>query len=174
MITTTPSGPLTDGQQVVVHGSGFTPGAPLGLGECVAGVDPTGHTCDTGGGGLWDQFFADDNGEFTRTVTVHEQFATVDGIVDCTAEPDGCVLLAANRDDFGAERVSLPITFAGGAGGTKVAGIGTTRTLAFTGAGSSTEPLAIAGGGALGLGLLLLVVTRRRRPLIGERTATSQ
>ena len=56
VITTTPAGPLADGQQVVVHGSGFTPGARLGLGECVAGVDPTGHTCDTGGGGLWERY----------------------------------------------------------------------------------------------------------------------
>ena len=66
VITTTPTGPFGNGQQVVVHGSGFTPGAPLGLGECLAGVDPTGHTCDSRPGGLFDVFFADANGEFSR------------------------------------------------------------------------------------------------------------
>jgi Neocarzinostatin family len=166
VLTVTPAGPWTDGQQVVVHGSGFTSGARIGMGECIADVEPNGHTCDSQPGGLFDAFFADDNGEFTRTITIHAQFQSVDAVVDCPSEPNGCVLLAANREDYGAERVTTPIVFAvAGAtlAGATVAGESTTRTLAFTGAGSSTAPLAVVGGGALVLGIVLLVATRRRR-----------
>ena len=175
VITTTPPGPFTDGEQVTVHGSGFTPNAVLGLAECIAGVEPNGHTCDSSStstlaatsevdanaGGLFDQFTADVDGEFTRTITIRNQFQSTDGTVDCLTEPDGCVLLAANRGDFGAERTTLAIVFASGtggsSGGTKV------RALAFTGVGSGTGPLVLAGGAALALGLALLVAVRRRR-----------
>jgi Neocarzinostatin family len=154
VITVDPAGPWADGQEVVVHGTGFTPDAPLGLAECIAGVQPSGRTCDSQAGGLYDTFYADANGEFTRTITIRGVFQTVDATVDCATEPNGCALLAANRQDFGLERVEVPIVF----GSTVLAA----RTLAFTGAGASTEPLALAGAGALGLGLALLVVTRKR------------
>ncbi len=179
VITTTPAGPWADGQQVVVHGSGFTPNARLGLAGCIAGVDPTGRTCDatshdsgsgTGAGvtaaadvgvttterpgGLYDEFHADGNGEFARTITIHRQFETTEATVDCTTEPSGCVLFAANREDYGFERATVAIVFD--------STVIVAHALAFTGAGSSTEPLAIAGAGAVALGLALLLLTRRR------------
>ncbi len=162
-LTTSPAGPFTDGQQVEVHGAGFTPGATLGLAQCEAGVDPSGHTCDAQPGGLFSTFTADQNGEFTRTVTIHAQVKSADATIDCVGGTAGCVLFAANRNDYFAERVSIPITFAATSVAVTVEGATTTHTLPVTGAGSSTEPLALAGGGALGLGLLLSVVTRRRR-----------
>ena len=113
VIATTPAGPFTDGERVTVHGSGFTPNAVLGLAECIADVEPNGHTCDSSStaatsdasdlaaasevdataGGLFDQFSADADGVFTRTITIRSQFQSTDGTVDCLTEPDGCVLL---------------------------------------------------------------------------------
>lgn len=158
VITTSPAGPFTDGEQVVVHGSGFTPGATLGLAQCAADGDPNGRTCDSQPGGLFDPFFADQNGEFTRTVTIHAEVQTTDATIDC-AGGTACMLFAANRNDYGAERASDPITFAPGG----VAGVLVARSLAFTGAGSSTRPLTIAGFGLVLAGGALVLVSRRRR-----------
>ena len=99
---------------------------------------------------------------FTRTITLHMQVQTTNGALDCSA-PGACVLFAANRNDYGAERTSVPIEF--GSPGTvavQVEGISQTRTLAFTGAGSSTMPTAIVGVSLLVLGGALLLLARRR------------
>jgi hypothetical protein len=165
-LTTSPAGPYTDGEQVVVHGSGFTPGGTLGLAQCEADLEPNGHTCDSQPGGLFDAFTADQNGEFTRTVTIHAQVQSTDATIDCAGDTAGCVLFAANRNDYGAERVSMPIAFATTSPTTipvVVAGVSTTRALAFTGAGSSTGPIAWTGFALLLVGAALVLVTRRRR-----------
>ena len=171
-ITITPAEPYADGQRVTVHGSGFTPDATLGLAQCVAGSDYAAKTCDstshaegssadgpggqgTQGGGLFDEFRADGNGEFTRDITLHTSFQTIDHTVDCLTEPSGCVLFAANRDDYGAERTAVPLVFAGTI-------VTPARALAFTGAGSDTRPLAIGGVAAILLGLALIALQRRR------------
>jgi Neocarzinostatin family len=160
VISTTPASPFTDGQEVVVHGSGFTPNATLGLAECQSGVEPNAHTCDSDPG-LFEQFFADGNGEFTRTVTMRTHVQSDDATIDCTAGP-GCVLFAANRNDYGEERASLAIAF--GTGTTGGSGdVREIRALAFTGAGSRAVPLAVTGLSLLLVGGLIVLLTRRRR-----------
>lgn len=161
VISTTPAGPYTDGEEVVVHGSGFTPDATLGLAQCQSDVEPDGHTCDSK---LFEQFTADGNGEFTRTMTMHTQVDSFDATVDCSATGPGCVLFAANRNDYGAERAVMPITFGSAGGpGVEVAGVQTTRALAFTGAGSRTLPLALTGFSLVLIGGVLVLLSRRRR-----------
>jgi hypothetical protein len=146
VISTTPSDPFTDGQEITVHGSGFTPNAVLGLAQCQSGVDdPGGPTCDSQENGLFTEFTADADGTFTRTITVHTQVQGTDGPIDCSVD-GSCVLFAANRRDYGVERTSIPIGFAPGI---VVEGASQTRALAFTGAGSSTVPAAVAGIGVL-------------------------
>src|SRR4051794_23283329 len=174
VLATTPGGPYTDGQQVEVHGSGFTPHATLGVAQCQSGVEPDGHTCDSNPG-LFDEFAADGNGEFTRTVTMHTHVDSTDATIDCGATGPGCVLFAANRNDYGDERVAVAITFVTGAttggptGGPAdapaetVTVVPATRTLAFTGAGSRVVPLAVTGLSLLLAGGLLVLLTRRRR-----------
>jgi hypothetical protein len=168
-LTIIPAGPYADGQQVVVEGAGFAPFASLGLAECVADVEPNARTCDTTShtgdehepGGLFERFSADADGAFTRTVTLHSTFVSDTGPVNCLVQANGCVLFAANREDFGAERASVPISFATGASGAER--VETIRALAFTGAGSSTRGLAAVGAIVLGLGLVVVAVSRRRR-----------
>ncbi|MDQ1432162.1 MAG: hypothetical protein QOF40_2764 [Actinomycetota bacterium] len=165
VITTSPAGPYTDGEQVTVHGSGFTPGGTLGLAQCAAGVEPGGPTCDSQPGGLFDAFTADQNGEFSRTVTIHAQVQSTDVTIDCAGGATGCVLFAANRNDYDAERVGIPVTFAstGIPAPVHLTGVSPARALAFTGAGSSTQPLALAGIALLLVGGALVLVSRRRR-----------
>jgi hypothetical protein len=167
VLSTAPAGPYTDGEQVVVHGSGFTPDATLGLAQCEAGVEPNGHTCDSQPGGLFAEFRADSNGEFTRTITMHTQVHSTDSTIDCAAA-GSCVLFAANRQDFGAERAALPITFTSSGGAPPGLTIGAkgesaTRALAFTGAGARTVPLAVIGSTLVLVGGVLLLMSRRRR-----------
>jgi hypothetical protein len=167
-ITITPAAPYAGGQRVTVHGSGFTPNAPLGLAQCIADSDYAGNTCDTVSrtdesawgrqeGGLFDQFFADDHGEFTRTISLHTSFQTTTQIVDCLTQPNGCVLFAANREDYGDERTAVPLVF-----GTSTVVVPPGRPLAFTGAGSTTRPLAVAGIAAVLVGFALIALQRRR------------
>jgi uncharacterized protein (TIGR04145 family) len=159
VITTTPSGPFTDGQEITVHGSGFTPNGVLGLAQCQSGVDPGGASCDSQENGLFTEFDADGNGNFTRTVTMHTQVQGTDGPIDCSVD-GSCVLFAANRSDYGVERTSVPIEFTSGV---VVGGVSQTRALAFTGAGSSTGPATIAGIALVLAGGALLLLARRRR-----------
>jgi hypothetical protein len=164
-LTTTPAGPFTDGEQIEVHGSGYTPGAVLGMAQCEVGKEPGGGTCDSGDEGLFKEFVADADGGFTRTVTLHTQVQGTNGPIDCSAS-DACVLFAANRNDYGAERASTPITFgvAGGpgSGDVELLEAARRRALAFTGAGGATMPAAFVAFGLLVLGGALLLVARRR------------
>jgi LPXTG-motif cell wall-anchored protein len=73
------------------------------------------------------------------------------------------VLFAANRNDYGAERVSMPIPFAESPATVVIVGVNTTHALAFTGAGSSTGPVAWTGFALLLVGGALLIVARRRQ-----------
>jgi hypothetical protein len=61
------------------------------------------------------------------------------------------VLFAANRQDYGFERASVPLEL-----------VGVASLLAFT--GGAHLWLAYSGAAALGLGLLVLLFVRRRRP----------
>lgn len=160
VLTANPAGPFTDGQQVEVHGSGYTPDAVLGLAECRAGVEPGGGTCDSGPDGLFSEFRADSDGTFTRTVTIHTEVQGTDGPIDCSAS-GSCVLFAANRTDYGVERAEVPIAFAAGAG-VEVRAAAQTRALAFTGAGGATLPTAVIGFGLLLVGGALVLLARKR------------
>ncbi len=167
-LTMTPAGPFDDGQQVVVHGAGFTPNAVLGLAQCSNAAKPGSESCDSGDGGIFTPFSADADGTFTRTVTMHTKVETVQGTIDCSAA-GSCVLLAANRADYVVERASTPIEFDGAAevagGEVRVEGISQTRALAFTGAGGGTAPTALAGFALLLVGGALVLLSRRgRRP----------
>ncbi len=95
---------------------------------------------------------------------MHTQVQSTDATIDCTAA-GSCVLFAANRQDYGAERVAMPIGFGAGAATPPVAVAGTTatRTLAFTGAGSRTVPMTVTGGALLLVGGALVLLPRRRR-----------
>jgi hypothetical protein len=146
-LTITPDGPWTNGQTVTVHGSGFSPGAELGLAECTATGDANAAHCARS---LFDEFSADTDGEFTATTTLTQSFTAQSSTVDCTTVEGGCVLFAANRDDYGAERVAVALEWAG-----------SIRLLAFTGA--DDRPLVLAGTVLLGLGVTCLAVARRRR-----------
>jgi hypothetical protein len=160
-LTVTPAGPYNDGQQVVVHGAGFTPNATLGLGQCSSDApNPGGSSCDSGPDGLFTPFPADADGTFTRTVTLHTQVDTTDGVLDCSVD-GSCNLFAANRTDYVAERAATPIAFVGG--GVEVAGKEQTRALAFTGAGAATMPTALIGLTLLVFGGALVLLARRRR-----------
>jgi hypothetical protein len=162
VLTTTPAGPFTDGQQVEVHGSGYTPGAVLGMAQCQAGVEPGGGTCDSGDDGLFTEFRADAQGTFTRTITMHTEVDGTEGPINCSGS-GSCVLFAANRTDYGAERAEMPITFAAGGGrDVDVLGASRTRALAFTGAGGGTMPTAVVGLGLLLVGGALVLLARKR------------
>jgi hypothetical protein len=164
-LSITPAGPHTDGQQVTVHGAGYTPNATLGLAQCKHDVpNPGGSACDSGPDGLFTGFQADADGTFTRTVTLHTQVETTDGTLDCSAA-GSCVLFAANRNDYGAEQAAVPLEFGTGSGtgpGVEVAGISQTRALAFTGAGAATMPTTLAGVALLVVGGVLLLLAKRR------------
>ncbi len=158
VVATDPPGPFTEGQQVEVHGSGYTPNAVLGLAQCQAGVEPGGNSCDSGPDGLFTEFRAEADGTFTRTITIHTEVQGTEGPIDCSAA-GSCVLFAANRNDYGAERAEMPITFAAGV---DVLGASKTRALAFTGAGGATVPTAVIGVGLLLVGGALVLLARKR------------
>jgi uncharacterized protein (TIGR04145 family) len=128
------------------------------MAQCQSGADP-GPNCDTGDGGIFTEFSADRDGNFTRTITVHTQVQSGPRAIDCSVD-GSCVLFAANRRDFAGERTSIPIGFTSGV---DVEGVSQTRALAFTGAGSSTQPTAVAGIALVLVGGAFLLLARRRR-----------
>jgi hypothetical protein len=157
-VTITPAGPYVDGQQVVVHGEGFTPHAIVSTAQCAAGVDPSPTNCDQSDEARFAQVPVDGDGNLNATVTLHASVETADHTLDCSA-PGACVLLVANRYDLANERALVPLDF-GGVGGVQV--LASPRALAFTGAGSDTVPELVAGFALVLLGAALLLLVRRR------------
>ena len=156
-LTLTPAGPFVDGQSVEVHGSGFTPSALLGMAQC----RPDTEGCDNDS--LYTEFRADGEGNFTRTITMHQQYEGNGATpVDCR-EPGACVLFAANRQDYAAERTSIPVVV--GDGSSEFVAAPDTRALAFTGSGGATLPIAITGVALVLLGGVLVLLGRRRTPV---------
>lgn len=91
-----PAAGLVDGQTVGVHGSGFTPFAPVVLLQCDnSGAGP-------GGCALFSPEFgtADENGDVDDTFVVHGVIAIGGQAVDCAAAPGACAIAVANRDDL--------------------------------------------------------------------------
>ncbi len=148
-LAVSPPGPWRDGQQVTLTGSGFAQFAELGVAECTATGNFNGSTCAKS---LFDPLWADDEGNFTTTVTITRTFQSQDATIDCATVEGGCVIFAANRQDYGFDRASVPLELVGGA-----------ALLAFT--GGAHVQFAYAGVAALGLGLLVLLLVRRRRPI---------
>jgi LPXTG-motif cell wall-anchored protein len=162
-VSITPAGPYADGQQVVVHGEGFTPRAALGMAECASGVEPGPTTCDRSEESRFAWTPVDADGTVTHTLTLHTTIETTDGSIDCSV-PDACVLFVASINDFNGERASVPLDF-GGVGGVQV--FAAPRALAFTGAGSDTVPAVVIGVALVLLGGALVLLSRRRRARAG-------
>ena len=165
-ITMTPAGPHADGQEVVVHGEGYTPNATLGLAQCSSDApNPGGSSCDSGPDGLFTGFQAEADGTFTRTVTLHTQVETTEGELDCSAA-GSCVMFAANRSDYGVERASMPLEFAAARRGRTGRGGGGHLADPRAGVhrrGASTAPSAVVGVGLVLLGGALVLLARRRK-----------
>ena len=112
VLTMTASAHLVDGQVVTVHGSGFTPGATVGMAPCASGVTAIADTCDLGRAF---SAVADDTGAFTTSQVAAGVLGTARGLVECTLAPGTCVLAAANAADltefastpFGVDAVEL-------------------------------------------------------------------
>ncbi len=103
-VTATPSTGLVDGQSVTVAGSGFAPGARVGIEECPLDHAPFGCS------GIEFTRTADANGAFSSSITVFTRFQDVGPLVDCLTVSGGCTL-EVNRFT---EDVVVPISFASG------------------------------------------------------------
>jgi hypothetical protein len=103
-MTIAPDSDLVDFQQVTVSGSGYTPGATIGIVQCID--DPGGQeNCDLSTLGYTS---ADAGGAFSAPFEV-QRLITVQGAeVDCA--PDACSVGAGNISDF-AEAAAAPLTF---------------------------------------------------------------
>lgn len=165
-LTVTPPDGLSDGTNVTVEGSGFAPNGVVGMSECT-GADVPWLVCDDS---IVKFVGADEHGRFTTDYTVHAGIQTRDGIVGCYDAPGACSLRAVDFAD--PEQISGPalLTFGasatppgvgGGDGWTPVRS-GPAPRLAFTGTpvAGYLEFAAIS----LGLGVLLVIAGRRRRP----------
>jgi len=148
-----PSTNLEDGQVVAVHGSGFTPGGTVYLVECRGdSSDQTGRA--------WDlqkaqkSLNAGNDGTFDTTFTVRRTLNTqLYGNVDCATVAEGCILGFGGASDLQFERGNVPLHFAGE--GDPAGGLPRT--------GSDTMRFAAWGALALVAGVVLRVVSRRRR-----------
>ncbi len=152
-VTVSPSSGLTDGQNVTVKGSGFTPNyANMVVVECAASATGA-NGCDTN-----DVKFtkADANGAFTVTLTVRSKF----GSTDCTKV--ACLVRGhegfkatsgktgtSSALHFGAAATSSspapthsPAPSSGGTGGSAAAGGSTSSTVGGAGVGAQSTAAA--------------------------------
>jgi LPXTG-motif cell wall-anchored protein len=157
MLVVDPNVDLDDGQVVSVRGSGFTPGGAVIMVECVGGApDETGRKCDLPK--TLKTATVHDDGTIDTTFTVRRTLNTnAFGTVDCATVADGCILGWAGGDrPF--EQGNVPLHFAGhDLEGDSLDGGGLPRT------GTNSTSLAAWGALALATGVVLRVVTRRRR-----------
>ena len=96
-VTVSPATHLLDGQNVTVSGTGFTPGALLGMAPCNGAVTEIADACDIGRASV---VTADASGAFSTTVTAAALIGTAQGPVDCTVAPDTCSIAVANANDL--------------------------------------------------------------------------
>ena len=97
VLTVTPRTHLHDGEQATVRGTGFTPGATVGLATCRSGVIAIADACDIGRAFA---AVADADGAFSTNFTAIGVIGTAQGQVDCTTAAGACVLAAANANDL--------------------------------------------------------------------------
>ena len=106
----------------------------------------------SGGAFILDDATADDVASST--------IAVIDGPSSCADAFGTCVLRVQSLDDL-LVRADVPLGF-GPTGVTPPVDVPPTRTLAFTGAGATTVPMAALGFGLLLVGGALLLLARRR------------
>ncbi|GAA4235821.1 hypothetical protein GCM10022254_43950 [Actinomadura meridiana] len=114
-LTVTPSTNLTDGQQVAVNATGFTPGDSVTAVQCSTGEWPN-VKCDLADAPT--PVTADANGAAALTLTVRSSFEGADpttgdpaGTVDCTVAPGCDVRGGSQTDPSGVFAPPVPITF---------------------------------------------------------------
>jgi hypothetical protein len=108
-LTATPSTDLTDGTQLVIEGSGFTPMSVVGVCQGILDDDPGVENCGVGFG----IFFADENGEFATSRSV-ERFIVAGGreqTVDCAAPAETCGLISSELNDLDGTVATTPLAF---------------------------------------------------------------
>lgn len=104
-----PAGHLSDGQSVVVTGTGFTPDQLIAMSMCEPGVTIENSTslCEVN---AVQNIAADANGEISGTYKVLRIIRIESGVVDCAEGPGRCVLGAADLR-FGKAVATVPLTF---------------------------------------------------------------
>jgi hypothetical protein len=106
VVTVTPDTDLVHRQSVSVQGSGFSPGASIGITQCEAGVVSFEH-CDYANATY---ATADASGAWAASFPVHRVIRNAYELVDCTTGPGACVISAANTYDY-AESGAVAISF---------------------------------------------------------------
>ena len=105
-ITVTPDAGLVHDQVVAVAGTGFTPGASIGIVECrVGATDESG--CDLS---TVRSTTADGSGAWSVAFTVRRELQIGSGIVNCV--PEGCTIGAANTNNIVGEKAGMALHFA--------------------------------------------------------------
>lgn len=95
-VTLDPEIGVSDGQVVSVHGTGYTPGAAVGIAQCAADAQST-SGCDLSRIGY---ATAGASGSFDATFAVSTSITVGGDTVECDAEPGACVVGAANVSDY--------------------------------------------------------------------------
>ena len=101
-VTAEPSTGLTDGQTVMVTGSGFPPGVAVGVVMCAkeAGADHGGRGVDACNIGHFSQGDTDQDGNVSIDFSVR-RLLVVDGEeIDCASEPGRCILGMGMLSDY--------------------------------------------------------------------------
>jgi neocarzinostatin family protein len=107
-LTVRPRNHLHGGQVVTVIGGGFTPGVSIGFTQCTTGATDIGD-CDLS---FVQYATAAPDGGFSGQFTVRRRIFTSDGEIRCGAEPEACVIGAANINDILGENATATISFA--------------------------------------------------------------
>jgi hypothetical protein len=106
VVTVTPDTGLLHGQVVTVAGTGFTPGASIGMAECrVGATDQSGCDVSTARSTT-----ADGAGAWSVSFTVRRQLQLGSGTANCV--PEGCTIGAANVNNITGEKAGMPLHFA--------------------------------------------------------------
>lgn len=174
IVTVSQSSGLSNDQTITLTGSGFSPFASVGFGQCHAGADGP-EDCEAS---TTRYAAADADGSFTAEFVVRERIERpVGGTLDCTTGPGVCILGIANVSDWSESSEPVPLSF-GGASPPEAGGVGggdpgppaasaptpasaaRTPRLAFTGTpvAGYLEFAALS----IGLGALMVVASRRR------------
>ncbi|MFN8025823.1 MAG: neocarzinostatin apoprotein domain-containing protein [Acidimicrobiia bacterium] len=112
VVTVTPTGIVTDGETLVLQGTGFTPNSNIVAGQCALGhrADFLASPCNIGVlSGV-----ADPGGNVSVSVTITQMFplTLLGSTVDCATAPGRCfVRITSMAEPF--DTVDIPLVFAG-------------------------------------------------------------